>query len=321
MTVAITGLGYIGSLLAQRILSLGTPIVALENGFATDPEVVARLAHKPGCRVIDGSITDPEAVDALFADEPVQSVVHLAAQASSHPDAATSSYTEDVNLRGPRILLDAMVRHDVPRMIYASSFRIYGKHLVGKITEDTPPGEQSDLAHLSKHYVEQLQDMYAMAYDLTTISLRFGLVYGLSSVMKTAPQFMTAPNLFCLRASRGQSLYVHDTARNATALVHVDDAARLLAAALDWPLDHGHHVYNAAAEVVSVVEVARLVQLAAKLRGFEVNLSGPGLTSDLEPTSFTLISRLSRWSWLWAKTLQEGIEEVLDYFAAAAYPR
>ena len=59
MTVAITGLGYFGSLLAQRLLAADTPVVALENGFATDATAVARLAQQSGCRVIEGSVCDP----------------------------------------------------------------------------------------------------------------------------------------------------------------------------------------------------------------------------------------------------------------------
>ena len=186
MTVAITGLGYFGSLLAQRLLAGGIPVVALENGFATDATVVARLAQQPGCHVIEGSVCDPATVDALLADRRVRCVVHLAAQASAHPAAASPAYTEEVNLRGPRVVLDAMVRHAVPRLVYASSFRLYGADLVGTITEDAPPGEQADLSHLSKLYVEQLLAMYTGRHDLTTVSLRFGLAYGLSPVMKTA---------------------------------------------------------------------------------------------------------------------------------------
>lgn len=316
MTVAITGLGYFGSLLAQRLLAAGTPVVALENGFATDATAVARLAQQSGCRVIEGSVCDPAAVDALLAGQRVRCVVHLAAQASAHPAAASPAYTEEVNLRGPRVVLDAMVRHAVPRLVYASSFRLYGPDLVGTITEDTPPGEQADLSHLSKLYVEHLLAMYTGMHDLTTVSLRFGLAYGLSPVMKTARPFMTAPNLFCLQAARGEALQLHETARRATALLHVDDAARLLAAAAEWPLARGHHVYNAAAEVASVAAVARLVQQAGRRRGLDVRLTGPGADDDEGPAPFTLSSRLAQWDWQWRKTLAQGIAEVLGYFAA-----
>ena len=316
MTVAITGLGYFGSLLAQRLLAAGTPVVALENGFATDATAVTRLAQQSGCRVIEGSVCDHAAVDALLADRGVRCVVHLAAQASAHPAAASPAYTEEVNLRGPRVVLDAMVRRAVPRLVYASSFRLYGPDLAGTITEDTQPGGQADLSHLSKLYVEHLLAMYAGMHDLTTVSLRFGLAYGLSPVMKTARPFMTAPNLFCLQAARGEPLQLHETARRATALVHVNDAARLLAAAADWPLSSGHHVYNAAAEVASVADVARVVQRAGRRRGLDVQLTGPGAAGDEGPAPFTLSSRLAQWDWRWRKTLAQGMEEAVGHFAA-----
>ena len=127
---------------------------------------------------------------------------------------------------------------------------------------------------------------------------------------------MTAPNLFCLQAARGEQLQLHETARRATALLHVDDAARLLAAAAEWPLARRHHVYNAAAEVASVAAVARLVQQVGRRRGLDVRLTGPGAVGDEGTAPFTLSSRLVQWDWRWRKTLAQGVEEVLDYFAA-----
>ena len=315
MTIAITGLGYFGAKLAARLLAKGVPVVALENGFATDQAAVERLRAHPDCRVIEGSVCDAAAARALLASGQVTCVVHLAAQASAHPQAASSDYSEEVNLRGPRVILDAMVRHQVPRLVYASSFRVYGRGLAGTISESTPYGEQDDLAHLSKCYVEPLLAMYASRHNLVTVSLRFGLAYGVSPVMKTDPRFMTAPNRFCFQAVRGEPLELHETATVPTGLLHVADAVRLLMEATTHPLAPGDHLFNAVAEVASVASVARRVQRAAARMGRTVSLTGPGAASGHEPAPFTVSSRLDAWDWQWTSTLDQGIEQVLGHFA------
>src|SRR5205823_2387168 len=114
------------------------------------------------------------------------------------------------------------------RVVFGGSFRVYGDELVGQcVDEQTPYGRVGDLSHLSKLYVEQLARMLGTRF----VSVRLGITYGLSPVMKTTPQLMTVPNLFCQRAARGAPLEVLED--RPMAFIHVIDAAEtlLLAAA------------------------------------------------------------------------------------------
>src|SRR5438105_512818 len=147
MATLVTGLGYIGSALAQRLLTDGEEVVAIENYFSTPHEPVTALAESGRLRVIEGSITDPEVVARAFAAARIDSVFHLAAQASAQPDAAPISYTQETNYTGPRVLLDDCLAHHVRRVVFASSTRLYRTPLPRRLSEQSSLGP-TDLVHL-----------------------------------------------------------------------------------------------------------------------------------------------------------------------------
>src|SRR5207244_13646580 len=132
------------------------------------------------------------------------------------------------------------------RVDCGGSFREDGDDLTGQtVDEQTPYGRVGDLSHLSKIYVEQLARMLGLPF----VSVRLGVTYGLSPIMKTTtttPAFMTVPNLFCQRAADGDALHVLED--RPMAFIHVADAAAALLAAA--PLrGEAWRVVNAGPEV------------------------------------------------------------------------
>ncbi|HLH24488.1 MAG TPA: NAD(P)-dependent oxidoreductase [Chloroflexota bacterium] len=310
MAVLVTGVGYIGAALAARLLRAGERVVALDNGFATDLTAVAGLAELGDFELVRGSVTAPRAVARAFARGPFAVVYHLAAQASSAAAAERPRYTETTNLTGPRVILDAAVRHGVPRVVYGSSFRVYGPVLPPAVDEQMPYGPQGDLAHLSHVYGEKLLELYARRHQLTAIAVRLAVVHGLGPVMKTDYRYLTVPNKYCLQAVRGEPLVVYPGAAAPTAFIHLDDACAALqaAAAVAWP--PGFHAANAAGEVCPVPQVAALVATAAQARGL------PTRSPQNWRAGGAIHSRLTALGWRPTRTLAASVGAVLDYYRA-----
>lgn len=316
------GLGYLGAALAEALLARGETVVGLESGFSTDEAALLRLARVPGFRVVRGSAGDPAAVTAAFAAARPRNVYLFAAQASADPDAAPAWYTEEVNLRAPRIVLDAAVQFGTTAVVYASSFHVYGYPLEGLVTEDRRHGRFHDLSHLSKCYGEKLVEMYAGRHGLHAASLRLGICYGLSPVMKRDYRFMTVPNKFCLQVVRGEPLVVHATGQRPLAFVHVADAvgaAVTTAAALGstWT---GSVPVNVVGEVATAVAVATNVAAAAAARGLDARVElqrddRPGMPGH--PRPFTVRSRLDETGFRPLRRLEDGVGDVLEHFLRA----
>src|SRR6185312_10116894 len=127
----------------------------------------------------------------------------------------------------------------------------------------------------------QLARMLGVAF----VSVRLGVTYGLSPIMKTMPASMTVPNLFCQRAAHGEALRVLED--RPMAFIHVDDAAEALVQAARLSAhDNPWQVCNAAPEVATIGEVARTVQRLLQARGGSMAHIESAVTSEAHASSF-----------------------------------
>jgi nucleoside-diphosphate-sugar epimerase len=312
--VLVTGVGYIGAALVASLLAAGERVIGFDNGFATDRSALAELAHSGEFCLVDGSVSSARSVARAFTQSPIRTVYHAAAQASGYVAAARARYTETTNLTGPRIVLDAALRAGVERFVYLSSFRVYGDVLPRRLDERAPYGSPPDLAHLSHIYGEKLLESYARRGSVRAVAVRLGVVYGVGPVMKTDYRYMTVPNKFCLQAVRGEPLRVYAGAATPTAFVHLADACAALRAAaeIDWP--ECFTVANAASEVVTVPDVARIVAQAAAPLGLRVTVHGDGAAPAAAAPRVG--SRLTEHGWAPRHTLDDGVADLLQYFRA-----
>lgn len=314
MAVLVTGVGYIGAKLVERLLERGEEVAAVDNFFSTDARVVNGFGERKGFKLVKGSVTNVKALRSAFSSADISAVYSLAAQASASPQAASIRYTENTNLLGPRLLLDCMREFGVSKVVYASSFKVYGQALPPVVTEDAPYGAFGDLSHLSKCYSEKLLEMYASLHGLTCLSIRLGIVYGLSPVMKTDYRFMTAPNKFCLQAARGDDIELHPGCDLPTGFIHVADAADIMVQACDESSFSGYVPINAVAETCSIAQVAEFVAAEAERRGLSVKIRRPAAAEMPRVRQVAVSSRFEAFFRQPRRRLQETVGEVIDYF-------
>ena len=314
----VTGTGYIGIRLAQVLLDSGERVVGLDNLFSTDLAAIEQLAKRPEFTFMEGDVRDEDAVRRAFeAGTPIDTVYHLAAQASGNPAAAPMRYTEETNLVGPRVVLEQACAGGVSTFVFGSSIQLYGRRMEGEIDENHPFGPILDMSHLSKVHAEKLMEMYSHNRGIRCVSARIGLVYGLSPVMKTDTRFMTAPNKFCRQAARGETVRVDTSAFNPTSMVHVDDAARGMMGLATWPHE-GFSAVNLLGETASVADVARMVQRLGASRGLDVRVEAPTSVGAIAQCEFR--SAMGEIGFAPLRSLEEGLAEVLEYWVGEARP-
>ena len=115
---------------------------------------------------------DPEAVHAAFAgadrDGGLDAVVHLA----GIPTEAPLPDILDSHVRSTGVLLDEMVEHSVPRVVFASSNHAVGFTPRSELLRTEAPARPDTLYGVGKVAAEALLRLYADRHGLSAIAIR-----------------------------------------------------------------------------------------------------------------------------------------------------
>ena len=163
MRVLVTGAaGSIGRVVVTGLLDRGHDVVGLD--VLPAPEGYDGDWHTADCADID-------AVMAVFAEAgPLDGVVHLAGipTESSLPDALTSHVVTTA------ALLDAMVAHDVSRIVYASSNHAVGRTPRRELLDvDVPPRPDTSYG-VAKVAAEALMRLHVDRHGMDAVACRIG---------------------------------------------------------------------------------------------------------------------------------------------------
>lgn len=162
MRVLVTGAaGSIGQVVTVGLADRGHDVVGLDLA----PQ---RLGDDGPWHVAD--CTDPDAVQAVFDEERLDGVVHLA----GHPGEASLPDSLASHVVTTGALLDACVAHDVTRFVYASSNHAVGRHERSDLLGVTERPRPDTFYGVAKVAAEALLSLYADRHALDTIACRIG---------------------------------------------------------------------------------------------------------------------------------------------------
>ncbi len=175
------GAGFIGSHLADSLLSDGWQVTVLDNFDSYYPEALKRenitphLSH-PRYTFIEGDLLDDELIDYV-ADE-TELIVHLAAKAGVRPSIKDPVAYTEINVKGTQNLLEVARIKGIMQFVFASSSSVYG------INPNVPWREADYVLQPISPYAstkvsgELLGHVYSHLYGIRFLALRFFTVFG-----------------------------------------------------------------------------------------------------------------------------------------------
>ena len=182
MRILVTGgAGFIGSHLAEKLLSLGHNVAILDdfNDFY-DPQIkrqnIAGVSKDVAIHQID--LRNSGAVRNLFHQEKFEAIAHLAARAGVRPSIQNPQLYYDTNVDGTLHLLDAARVTGIERFIFASSSSVYGNSKIVPFSEDRQLIQTLSPYGATKIAGEFLCSTYSHLYGIRVVALRYFTVYG-----------------------------------------------------------------------------------------------------------------------------------------------
>ena len=313
--VLITGgLGFIGSNLAHRLVSLGADVLIVDSLI---PEYGGNIFNVHGLedrlRINIADMRDEHGLRYLVQGQDV--IFNLAGQVS-HTDSMTDPYTDlEINARSQLSLLEAC-RHGNPatKVVFASTRQIYGRPEYLPVDERHPL-QPADVNGINKLAGEWYHMVYHQVYGLRTVSLRLTNTYGPRMRIRDARQ--TFIGWWFRQLLEGQTLSIFGDGLQVRDFNYIDDVIEALLMVAFYEAADGQ-IYNLGSDdPINLLNLARLM--------IEVNGGGQ---YDLRPFPddrkridigdfYGDYRRIrSKLGWRPLVGLRDGLTRTMDYFRA-----
>jgi len=171
------GAGFIGSNLVDGLLARGDTVTVIDD-LSTGKEDNLKQAVEQGARLQHVDIRDAEAVSQAIGEARPDAIFHLAAQIDVRKSVADPAFDARTNVEGTVNVLAAAQAHGVKRVVNTSTGgAIYGEGRQIPAPESHPVAPEAPYG-LSKFCAEQYCEIFTRLHGLSTVSLRYGNVYG-----------------------------------------------------------------------------------------------------------------------------------------------
>ena len=264
MNVLVTGgAGYIGSIVTEHLLKQGHNVTVLDNLQQGHREAVLSPAE-----FVSGDICDVKTLTQIFSNIRIDAVMHMAANTLvGHSMTDPKRYFHN-NLVGGISLLDAMLEHNVKKIIFSSTAAVYGEPQNTPIEEDHPKTPINSYGQ-SKLMFETVLDWYRRAYGIECISFRYFCAAGATDLLGEdhRPETHLIPNVLKVALNKGSVVSVFGTdypTKDGSCIrdfIHVTDVAQAHLLALEKVDNLSETVYNLGnGEGYSVIEVIKVAE-------------------------------------------------------------
>ncbi len=310
--VLITGgAGFIGSHLAIRLVEEGYRVRVLDN---LDEQVHGKLGwpgHLPeGIECIKGDIRNSIQVEEAL--QGVGAIFHFAAAVGVGQSMYRISHYTDVNNGGTAVLLEALTRQPVKKLVVASSMSVYGEgcycdsqgnlyappertgemlrtgqwelrqqqeELQPVVTPENKTPSPSSVYALSKYDQEKMSLMIGAAYNIPTTALRFFNIYGPYQSLSNPYTGVLA--IFASRFLNGKAPVIFEDGRQRRDFISVHDITRSCLLALESSKSDGEVFNIGSGKNYSINEIAAKVGEVLGCSDLQPQITGEYRVGDI----------------------------------------
>jgi UDP-glucose 4-epimerase len=242
------GAGFIGSHIVEKLVERGISPVVLDDLSTGKRENIPE-----GVQFVEGSVLDQNLVNSLL--HKVDGVIHLAARVGIRDSVRNFVDDARVNLMGTLSVIEAMIRAEVKKIIYASSMAVYGNQTSRVCREEDHP------VPISPYGVSKLASEYycielGKTFGFDAVCLRFFNTYG---PRQTFTPYVGVITIFINHFLRGESPTIFGNGEQVRDYIYVRDVAEASLLALEKEI-HSEVINIGSGHGTSVNQIASLLQ-------------------------------------------------------------
>jgi UDP-glucose 4-epimerase len=302
------GAGFIGSHIADRLVTAGVHVTIYDNFSTGQESFVSHHADNPRVRVVRADILDSERVNREIAG--CDFVFHLQANADVRGGMRATRIDLEQNTIATWNLLEAMRLNDVKNMAFASSAAVYGEPDVFPTPESYAP-LQTSLYGASKFSCEAMIQAYSEYFGITCYIFRFVSWIGERYTHGVIFDFVEK-----LRAD-AQALEVLGDGKQRKSYLDVTDGVNGIFYALQHARER-KNVFNLGHdEVMNVLDLADIVVAELGLKNVRYRTTG-GERGWLGDSPFVHLDtgKLKALGWTPQISIDQGIRNTVRYLCA-----
>lgn len=303
------GAGFIGSNIVHELVRRKETVRVLDNFCEGKREHLAEIEDK--ITLIEGDIRDPAAVEK--AVQGADYVLHQAALRSVPKSFQNPIETAEVNVTGTLQLLLASARHQVRRLVFASSSSVYGN------TDRLPEREGDPPAPISPYAVSKLAGefyckLFSSEYALETVSLRYFNVFG--PRQDPASEYAAVIPRFILKLLQNESPTIDGDGRQTRDFTYIDNVVEANLKAAVQPGVSGEVFNVACGKTHSVLDILELV--SRTLNQKVAPNFGPPRRGDVRQTLAEISKTKQRLCCDATIPFEEGMRRTINWFRSLA---
>ncbi|MDD2440423.1 MAG: SDR family NAD(P)-dependent oxidoreductase [Methanosarcinaceae archaeon] len=311
MTILVTGCaGFIGSSVVDRLLDSGEEVVGLDNMDSYyEPSIkkknIEHNLQNPNFYFKQTDIRDLKALEKIFKNFKIETIIHLAARAGVRPSIEAPLLYEDVNIKGTLNLLELSKIHKPANLIVASSSSVYGINKKVPFRETDNVDKAISPYAASKKACETFCYTYHHLYGLPIVCLRFFTVYG----PRQRPEM--AIHKFTRLIDEGLEIQMYGDGTSKRDYTYISDIVDGIIRSMD--IKEGYEILNLGNS--KVVELRYLIHLIEKNLGKKAIIKQlPDQPGDV-PITYSDISKAKELLGYAPQTsIEEGIEKFVKWY-------
>ncbi len=243
MILVTGGAGYIGSHCVLALLEKGYQVRIFDNFSTGHKKITAILSQFGHLEVVQGDLNNSQDLANAFDPGGIEAVIHFAAFSQVAESVENPGKYYHNNVSGTVNLLNAMMMHDVKKIVFSSTAATYGEPEYIPIDEKHPQNPINVYGR-TKLMIEQIMDDYDVAYNLKSVRLRYFNVAGADEKCRIGewhdPETHLIPNILKSVCLTGRTFNMFGTdydTRDGTCIrdyINVEDLARAHLLALEY---------------------------------------------------------------------------------------